>query len=304
MKDKFPNAKFVEVESIEDKNGENQLHIKSSSKSGSADVRGDVPKPIGEGGEQGGRDVGSPEEIYNAKKKALDEELNQKLEDNKDRLDDIDEKGGTRTVRQKIYQEHSDAMVELEKQKMKGELDVQQKKQDKKTSISPVENIITNIKNATSASINKIGTAVKLGFIDSHESAEKLSIKEQHELTQKVADQAKKELSDAATFIDKLREKGKSPKEIIDFLLKNMDIGGEKSAISANTWQAIMDFVENHPNEKAKEIFNTESQPIETKDTDDNVSEDGGGNGTDGNDSVVHSENPQTVLTHRGLQEM
>ena len=40
---------------------------------------------------------------------------------NKDRLDDIDEKGGTRTVRQKIYQEHSDAMVELEKQKMKGE---------------------------------------------------------------------------------------------------------------------------------------------------------------------------------------
>ena len=42
------------------------------------------------------------------------------------------------------------------------------------------------------------------------------------------------------------------------------------------------------------------SQPTETKDTDDNVSEDGGGNGTDGNDSVVHSENPQTVLTHRG----
>ena len=50
--------------------------------------------------------MGSPEEIYNAKKKALDEELNKKLEDNKDRLDDIDEKGGTRTVRQKIYQEH------------------------------------------------------------------------------------------------------------------------------------------------------------------------------------------------------
>ena len=27
MKAKFPNAKFVEVESIEDENGENQLHI-------------------------------------------------------------------------------------------------------------------------------------------------------------------------------------------------------------------------------------------------------------------------------------
>ena len=37
-----------------------------------------LSKPMGEGGEQGGRDVGSPEEIYNAKKKALDEELNQK----------------------------------------------------------------------------------------------------------------------------------------------------------------------------------------------------------------------------------
>ena len=59
-----------------------------------------------------------------------------------------------------------------------------------------------------------------------------------------------------------------------------------------------MDFVENHPNEKAKEIFNTESQPIETKDTDDNVSEDGGGNGTDGNESVVHSENQQTKPCH------
>ena len=62
------------------------------------------------------------EKVYNEKKQSIEDKLNQQLEDNKDRLDDIDEKGGTKTVRQKIYQEHTNEMVKLEKWKMKEDL--------------------------------------------------------------------------------------------------------------------------------------------------------------------------------------
>ena len=59
---------------------------------------------------------------YSESKQEIEDKLNQQLEDNKDRLDDIDEKGGTKTVRQKIYQEYTNDMVELEKVNMQAEL--------------------------------------------------------------------------------------------------------------------------------------------------------------------------------------
>ena len=71
------------------------------------------------------------EKVYNEKKQAIEDKLNQQLEDNKDRLDDIDEKGGTKTVRQKIYQEHTNEMVELEKWKMKEDLKNEKLESDK-----------------------------------------------------------------------------------------------------------------------------------------------------------------------------
>ena len=88
----------------------------------------DEPNKSGEGK---GKDVvvgkasnggGDVEAQYNERKKSIEDKLNQQLEDNKDYLDDIADKGGTKTVRQKIYQEHTNDMVELEKWKMKEDL--------------------------------------------------------------------------------------------------------------------------------------------------------------------------------------
>lgn len=87
-------------------------------------------QPIDVSKEEGSGVGGDVETQYNERKKAIEDKLNQQLEDNKDRLDDIDEKGGTKTVRQKIYQEHTNEMVELEKWKMKEDLKNKKTKAD------------------------------------------------------------------------------------------------------------------------------------------------------------------------------
>ena len=136
-------------------------------------------------------------------------------------------------------------------------------------------------------------------------------LRSSHEATQKVGDQARKEIADAASFIDKLREKGKTPQQIIDFLLNNMDIGGEKSAVSAQTWHHLVDFIENHTDEKATDILNPDTE-IEkptptTEQPKENITENKQGqqkgevneSNTKVGDTVYHNGQPVKVVEFR-----
>jgi len=75
------------------------------------------------------------ESTYNERKNSIDDKLNQQLEDNKNNLDDISEKGGTQTIRQKIYKEHSNEMIELEKWNMKNELNKEENDKKQTTQV-------------------------------------------------------------------------------------------------------------------------------------------------------------------------
>ena len=104
-------------------------------------------------------DLGIVDEVdmdaqYNERKKSIEDKLNQQLEDNKDWLDDIEDKGGTKTVRQKIYQEHTNDMVELEKWKMKEDL----KKEDLNSDILIIESQIERCKKTLSEILSDSGS--------------------------------------------------------------------------------------------------------------------------------------------------
>jgi len=107
-----PLKEATPTESVEQPTVSETEGAGSSGVEGKSDVVVDKASNVG----------GDVEAQYNERKKSIEDKLNQQLEDNKDYLDDIADKGGTKTVRQKIYQEHTNDMVELGKWKMKEDL--------------------------------------------------------------------------------------------------------------------------------------------------------------------------------------